>query len=113
MHFASEDHADTYEALASMAQVGRDREFQAALYVLAAIRYKHLRQYVEPGGIRITALMEDSKPWSTSEKALVRLAATLFNSGAWPVPVGDIFYSLDETNTGVALEALSIRYQGA
>jgi len=111
-HFISEEHANTYQTLAYKAQAGRSSEFRAALYVLAAIKYKDLRKYVEPEAINFVTLMKDCKPWSSSEKALVRLAATLFNAGSWPVPVGDIFYSLDESNTGVALEALKIRYQG-
>ena len=109
MWFKSEEHSKSYADLKSRARTAGDVEYLAALYVLGAIG-KNVSEYVYPGGIRFKRLAEDSASWSSGEKALIRLAATLFNSLAWPVTVQDVFCHLDRDNARVALEALKIRY---
>ena len=108
--FVSPVHHEKYQALLARSQAYDDREFQAAIYVLTAIP-KDIKDYIEPRKIYFSRLMKECKLWSSSEKALVRLAATLYNDSAWPVRVGDVFFHLDQTNTRVALEGLRIRYQ--
>lgn len=110
MHFVSEAHQERYETLSAQVQAGNDREFQSALYVLAAVG-KNMQPFVSPGTIHFSKLMKAIKPWSSGEKALVKLAATLYNDTAWPVKIGDVFFSLDSANTKVALEGLRLRYQ--
>lgn len=110
MQFVSDIHRHKYSELAIRAQAGDDREFQAAIYVIAALP-KDVKDYIEPRKIYFSRLMKDCKSWSSSEKAMVRLAATLYNDSAWPVRVGDVFFHLDQTNTRVALEGLRLRYQ--
>jgi len=53
--------------------------------------------------------MKAAGPWSSSEKALLRLAAALFNS-SWKADINDVFWSLDHDNVNLALEALKIRF---
>jgi len=38
-------------------------------------------------------LLEAAKPWISSEKGLVKLAAALFN-GSWKADINDVFQSL-------------------
>jgi hypothetical protein len=57
--------------------------------------------------IEFEKLKQVSRAWSSSEKALLKLAATLFNEQA---KVRDVFHHLDEDNCRVALQALEIRY---
>jgi len=109
MWFKSDEHEKSFIELMKLGRVSRDRGYQAALYALAATG-KNVREYVSPGEIHFDELLGDAAPWSSGEKALVKLAATLFNSAAWPVTVQDIFYSLDKDNLRVAVEALMVRY---
>lgn len=109
MWFKSDEHEKSFAELVKRGRVTRDREYLAALYALAAT-CKNVQKYVSPGEIHFDELVGDAEPWSSGEKALVKLAATLFNSAAWPVTVQDVFYSLDRDNLRVAMEALMVRY---
>ena len=109
MHFVSEDHRERYQALMAETFAGNDREFQAALYVMTAVD-KDFSQFVEFRTVDFPSIMKASRRWSSGEKALIKLAACLFNDTAWPVKIGDVFFHLDYENTRVALEGLRIRY---
>lgn len=109
MYFRDDRHRDIFLALRQKAGVGKDCEYDSALYVLAALG-KPIEKYVQPGAIEFKKLKQVSRAWSSSEKALIKLAATLFNSSVWSVKVSDVFRHLDEENTRVALQGLEIRY---
>lgn len=109
MYFKSDEHKKLFLALKDKAGQGDDCEYTAALYVLAALG-KPIEKYVQPGAIEFKKLKQVSRAWSSSEKALIKLAATLFNSSVWSVKVSDVFRHLDEENTRVALQGLEIRY---
>ncbi|MDD3057137.1 MAG: hypothetical protein PHO72_02400 [Sphaerochaeta sp.] len=108
-YFKNNDHRDQFLILKAKAGQGNDCEYCSAIYVLAALG-KSVEKHVQLGGIKFLALFKDAEVWSSSEKALVKLAAALFNADAWPVTIEDVFYSLDEENIRVALQALEIRY---
>ena len=111
MYFKNDEHRDLFLALRQRAGQGNDCEYTAAIYVLAGIgNGKPVSKHVLPGEIKFPALFRSAKVWSSSEKALAKLAATLFNYSSWPAKIGDIFYHLDEQNSQVAIQALKIRY---
>jgi hypothetical protein len=94
-----------YRALCDKAQVqAGEREYLASLYVLAALD-KPVERFVLPREIDFPALVKQARPWSSGEKALVKLAATLFNSTFWKVSLHDVFCRLDSTNF------LSVKYR--
>lgn len=109
MYFKNDEHRDLFLALRQRAGQGNDCEYTAALYVLSALG-KPIERFVQPGAIKFPQLKKASRAWSSSEKAMIKLAATLFNYSSWPAKIGDIFYHLDKENTKVALQALEIRY---
>ncbi len=109
MYFIDDVHKNRFMVLKAKADQGNDCEYSSALYVLAALG-KPIEKYVQPGAIEFKKLKQVSRAWSSSEKALIKLAATLFNSSVWSVKVSDVFRHLDEENTRVALQGLEIRY---
>lgn len=108
--FKDARHEAVYRELQAKTRVTSGRDILASLYVLAAIEKEGLPKYVSEGSIDFASLLETSKPWSSGEKALAKLAATLFNSTAWPATTDEVFYSLDADNFRVATEALALRY---
>lgn len=103
-------HQQKYQALLSKAKGGSSTEYSAALYLLSALDHKDISDYVASYEINFPSLLRVSRPWSTGEKALVKLASVVFNDTSFKANLGDVFRSLDEENTRVALEALRIRY---
>ncbi|WP_288959428.1 hypothetical protein [uncultured Aminobacterium sp.] len=105
----NDEHKDLFLTLKEKAGQGDDCEYTAALYVIAAIG-KPIRASILKSGINFSEWFKEAEIWSSSERSLLRLAATLFNASTWPVTIEDVFYSLDEDNVRVALQALEIRY---
>ncbi|MBY6278280.1 hypothetical protein [Symbiobacterium thermophilum] len=108
MEFLSESHQNTFAHLMELNGAPSSRGM-AALYLLARFGTRMAR-YVSPGEIAMDELLEDSKPWSSGERALVQLAAHLLTPWAWPCTVDEALSSLDADNFEVALEALRIAY---
>lgn len=112
MKFKNKEHQDLFNVLVEKAGQGvGDPEYSSAIYVLSAIG-KNVSKYVLAGEIKFPALFKAAKVWSSGEKALLRLAATLFNAGTYPVTINDVFYHLDDENQLVAIRGLAIRYMG-
>lgn len=109
MYFKDDKHKELFLALKQKAGQGNDCEYTAALYVLSALG-KPIEKYVQPGAIEFKKLKQVSRAWSSSERALIKLAATLFNAARSPAYIDEVFYSLDEENTRVALQGLELRY---
>ncbi|GAB6181720.1 hypothetical protein JCM14036_30390 [Desulfotomaculum defluvii] len=103
-------HQKKYQTLMAKTKGGNSTEYSAALYLLSALDYKDVTDFVAPYEINFPALLRASRPWSTGERALVKLASVLFNYTSFKANIGDVFHSLDEENNCVALEALKIRY---
>ena len=108
--FKNDDHEQKYHALIAKSKMGNSKEYSVALYLLAALDYKDVSKYVAPYEIDFPALLRATRPWSTGEKGLVKLASVLFNDSTFKANVGDVFRSLDEESTLVVLEALRMRY---
>lgn len=108
MEFLNEDHRSTFVHLVELNGSPSSRG-TAALYLLARLGPRTAR-YVSRGEIAMDELLEDSKPWSSGERALVQLAAHLLTPWAWPCTVDEALASLDSANFEIALEALRIAY---
>lgn len=110
MWFKDQRHEDLYNQLKEKAHIVSDIEYCSALYVLAAIGKADVSNYVQRSQIDFDAIKKVMRAWSHSQKGLVKLAATLFNSTVHSAKVDDVFCWLDENNTRVAITALQIRY---
>lgn len=108
MEFLNEDHRSTFARLVELNGSPSARG-AAALYLLARFGPRMAR-YVSRGEIAMDQLLEDAKPWSSGERAMVQLAAHLLTPWAWPCTVDEALSSLDASNFEVALEALRIAY---
>ncbi len=101
-------HGREYEAMREVAQAGRDRSYNAALYLLSCpLLADKARPYIELRGIDFPALLD--LPFSSGERALVELAANLFN-WSWRADTADIFGRLDTEGKELALEAIRARF---
>lgn len=107
MWFKDDVHRDTYDDLMNKAGV-ISNEYSAALYLLAALN-KDVSSYVSGDSIDFPKLLEDAKPWSNAEEAMVKMAGNLFN-GRTKADVRESFWHLDQYNTRAAIEALAIRF---
>lgn len=112
MEWADYEHMQLYWEFMAKAKAKESQfEWAAALFLLSSpLLAKRCAKYIKPRSICFTELMEAAKPWSSSEKALVKLAAALFNS-SWKADINDIFWSLDLDNTDLALEAIKFRFR--
>lgn len=112
MKFADVEHLECFQELIKKAKAGdSEKNWRATLFLLSSpLLARRCAKYVERQKILFPRLMEESRPWSSGEKALVKLAAALFNN-SWKIDVNDIFWSLDDDNTALALEAIKIRFR--
>jgi hypothetical protein len=58
--------------------------------------------------INVPRLLRRSAPWSSGERAMLRAACDLFNSGG-KVGLAELLWSLDDGNLRRVLEAIEIR----
>lgn len=114
MWFKNEEHKQNYEYLLVIydGHDGHaDSESISALYVLAAVgKSKVIDSLVSRGEIDFPKLLRVCRPWSSGEKAMVKLAASLFNQFNYKAIINDVFRPLDQSNTTMVLEALKLRY---
>ena len=89
-----------------------NREVGAALYALAALQDKggEVRHRVSQGEVAFPALLDASSAWSSGERALLRLAAHLFNDAEYVFSVSACLAYLDDANFEAAIHALRWRY---
>ena len=76
MYFKTTDHQAVFNNLLERTGQWDSSEYKAAVYILSAIG-KDVSEYVRPGEIKYPALFKKSSVWSSGEKALLRLSATL------------------------------------
>ena len=107
--FKDEKHVKLYRNFRRMINDRNSEEYDSAVYLLAAVG-KTIPASIFESGIDFPELFQIGEVWSSGEKALLRLAATLFSTGTWQADIGDIFYHLDPENCQVAIQALEIRY---
>lgn len=108
--FRDDQHKARFQAMwRKAARPAEDLEWRSALYVLAAIEKEGLSDCVQDGYIDFDALYQLADGWSTSEKALCRLANELYN-GHGNLAISELFSNLDQENKDVVLEALRLRY---
>lgn len=103
-------HEKRYNELLALT-AGRNRNYRAALFLLAApmLADKRIEQYIKPDGIEWVKLMRTTNVWSTAERAFVKLAYALFTD-RYKCDVKEAFWHLDRENVEIALTALRIRY---
>jgi hypothetical protein len=110
--FVNDRHLELFDVLVDKAEA-RPTEFDylAALYLLACplLSSKNVSKHVGPREIKFGAMLEEAKPWSSGERALITLAVGLFNPQN-PCMLDNVFRSLDHENGSIALEAIRIRY---
>ena len=112
MEWTDYKHMECFQELIKKAEARvSEKNWRAALFLLSSpLLGRRCAKYIKPREIGFTELMEEIKPWSSSEKALTRLAAALFNN-SWKIDINDIFWSLDLDNTALALEAIKLRFR--
>lgn len=112
-YFKDEKHEKSYHNFRKMVKAAEhSAEYDSAIYLLAATG-KPISANVFSSGIDFRELFVDATVWSSGEKALLRLAASIFGAGTpGSADVASIFYHLDEGNCRVAIQALEIRYLG-
>jgi hypothetical protein len=109
VYFADLDHKRSYSQLSKMLTTD-DKRLVAAVYALSAMgKDERIGQYIHGHWIDLEGLLEEGIKWSSGEKALLALAANIYDSDC-SANVHDVFSSLDDTNTKIALETLKIRY---
>jgi hypothetical protein len=116
MRFLDKDHAVNFNELIQKDNTHpRDTERYTLFYIIAGsedlFRKRNFIYNFESNGIKNTCLEDGSVDFSTSSKALVRLAFNLYNSyeDKYTTPI-DIFYSLDSDNYNLAMNSINIRF---
>jgi hypothetical protein len=108
--FKSDKHRQLFVDLDAKMDHPKGMDVLSCIYVLSAIGKSAVKNYVADFDvIALDELFEDAKPWSSSEKSLLKLAAHLFNS-IWPANIDEVFYNLDYNNKRIALKAIQMRY---
>jgi hypothetical protein len=108
--FKNDRHRQLFVDLNDKMDHPKGMDSLACIYVLSAIGKDSVRKYiVESDRIAFDELLGVASPWSSSEKALLKLAAHLFNS-IWPANIDEVFYNLDYNNKRIALKAIQMRY---
>ncbi len=77
--FSFYGHQELFNSLVKKAGQDNDSEYAAAIYALSAIG-KDINKYILPGEIKYPSLFEEASVWSSGERALLKLSATLFNA---------------------------------
>lgn len=111
MVFQDTDHEQNFGLFVEKTECGYgEPDYMAALFLLSTpLLARRTMNHVKRRAIEFPKLLELIKPWSSSEKALVRLAASLFN-GSYKADVNDTFWNLDAANINLVLKALEIRF---
>ena len=116
MVFLNHKHASNFQKLIQKDNTHpKDCERYALFYILSGnedlFKKKEFIYDFENNNIKLDCLIDGSADFSTSSKALVRLAFNLYNSyeDKYTSPI-DIFYSLDNGNYNLAMKSVDIRF---
>ena len=109
MKFISMNHRNEYQALAGSLTEENSR-LTATVYALSGIGMAHvIKPLIHGHYIDMEALITEGAKWSSGEKALLKLASNIYDSD-FPATIHEVFSSLDDENTKLALETLRLRY---
>lgn len=97
------------------AHLMRDRYWKSLIHIFlncSKLKICFTTKYfdLEDCNVKVAALKNLSKPWSSSERFMLNLALHLFNENN-KVNLSDMDY-LDENNRKIALEAIRMRFNG-
>lgn len=116
LFFVNQTHEDSMAMLLELIEVPSDPEYFFPIYILSAIGCRtgntkifEIMHCVSPWGIDFEQLLSLSRPWSSSEKSLIRIAAHMFNS-QFGVNIRYCLAVLDHHYRRVVYTALSIAY---
>ena len=115
MNFKSSEHEETYKKFCQNC-FPDDRERKAMFYILSGCRkfidnihkiydFKRGKLAFLPGEL------PEGLMFSSSEKALFKLACNLYNSSYESMSVNDTFRNLDPDNYKLVIESLRIRFE--
>ena len=106
------EHEGDATAVAIPSWVTTEVEWASALYLLTSpvLLRKGVMQYVDFSRctIDVPRLRRLSEPWSSGERAMLRAACDLFNSGG-NLGLATLLHSLDSGNLRRVLEAIEMR----
>lgn len=116
MKFLSNKHALNFQLLIREDNTHpKDNERHALFHIISGnedlFKKRHFIYDFKDNGINVECLTNGSTDFSTSSRSLVRLAFNLYNNynDDYISPM-DIFYSLDENNYNLAINAIDIRF---
>lgn len=92
--------------------VEQNKEIGSFAYIVSAT-YKGnqiLPALYDNGSIDIEKYLDVIKPFSSSEKAMLKFAIQCFNGSFSDIAIPDVFRSLDTENTAIIKQAINIRY---
>jgi len=85
----------------------QDKNYVAFAYVAAATEMIEIRDSLSDHQIDFDKMEELSKSWSNKDKTLLNVASNIFTSGSKEADITGTFNSLNETDSGVVLVAIS------
>ena len=116
MRFLNYKHASNFQELVQEDNTHpKDCERNSLFYILAGNEDLFKKRYsiydFKDNSIKLECLTDGSVDFSTSSKALVRLAFNLYNNyeDKYTSPL-DIFYSLDSNNYNLAMQSMNVRF---
>ncbi|MDK2882737.1 MAG: hypothetical protein PWP58_1073 [Bacillota bacterium] len=113
MWFRDQKHEMSYKNLVAKHCANEQSSgYLSALYILAALNKNGLLETVDVPecGLNFDLLLDAALSWSAGERALLRIAATLYNPYMWPTAIDDVFRHLNQTDFETALQALRLKY---
>lgn len=113
MWFRDQKHETSYKNLVGGHGTGeKSSGYLSALYVLAALNKNGFQEaiYVPGRNLNFDLLLDAALAWDAADRALLRIAATLYNPCLWPTAIDDVFRHLNETDFETALQALRLKY---
>ncbi|MEK5071738.1 hypothetical protein [Sporosarcina sp. FSL K6-1508] len=117
MFYKTQYHEELYHQFVSKLN-SNDLYYTWFAYVAAAIEKKELLKALDDCSIDVELLLDISKVWSNSERAMLEVAWQMFNNGnlyeedseiLYPT-IKSIFNSLDKNNSQIVIEAISMKH---
>lgn len=117
MYFKSRYHEELFKIFISKLKC-TDRYYTGFAYVAAAIEKETLLKALDDHSVDYELLLNMSEAWSNSEKAMLEVAWQMFNGNnlynenevnQFPT-INSIFTSLDEVNSRIVVEAITMKY---
>ena len=111
LEFIDDQHHKRFQELMNQPHSRTSPEYQTAYYLLSLID-RPVTEYISKYGMEFASLIEDSKNWEESERALIQLANSLFcGVMEHKADVHDVFKYLRSPYNKAAIQAIRYRYQ--